>query len=292
MPGRRPIDETRPAGYSPTIRKRTLSRRLVELRQACGLTTMEVQRQLGWSASKLNYVEKAKWIKPDSDSVTDLCELYGVEGHERDALIKLAREGRQRGWWRKYNDVFPDELPGFEAGAAQIRTFEIAFIPGLLQVPSYIELVDRVAGITDPTELQRRVDARLGRQEILTRNSDPCQLHAVIDENAILRITDPAIRRAQIAHLVEITARPNVKVQVLLLAAGVYPGQGEVFTCLSFPDPSERAIVYLESAIDDRMLEETDEVDRYMLRFDKLQAMALSPDDTRTTLKRQMERGR
>src|SRR6266581_2650915 len=111
------MDEIRAGGYSPTIRKRSLSRRLVELRKACGLTTTEVQRQLNWSASKLNYIEKAKWIEPNSDAVADLCELYGVEGREREALIRLAREGRQRGWWRKYNDVFSNELPGFEAGA-------------------------------------------------------------------------------------------------------------------------------------------------------------------------------
>lgn len=292
MSGRRPIDETRPAGYSPTIRKRTLSRRLVELRKACGLTTSDVQRQLSWSATKLNYIEKAKWIKPDSDDVADLCELYGVEGAQRDALIQLAREGRQRGWWRKYNDVFPDELPGFEAGAAQIRAFEIAFIHGLLQVPDYIELITRAAGIDDPAEVRRHVDARLGRQEILARDGDPCRLHAIIDENAILRITDPAIRRAQLGHLIEITGRPNVDVQVLPVTSGVYPVPGEVFTCLSFADPSERALVYLESAIDDRMLEETDEVDRYMLKFQQLAAAALSPEDTRTTLKRQLGRSR
>jgi hypothetical protein len=288
IPGRRTTDGIRADGYSPTIKKRTLSRKLVELRKACGLTTTDVQRQLGWSATKLNYIEKAKWIKPDSDDVTDLCELYGAEGHERDALIRLAREGRQRGWWRKYDDVFPDEYPGFEAGATQIYAFEPVFIPGLLQVPGYIELVARASG-NDPAEVQRRVDARVERQKILTRNDDPCRLHAIIDENAILRITDPAIRHAQLAHLIEITDRRNVEVQILPIAAGVYPVPGEAFTCLSFPDPSERAIVYLETAVDDRMLEETNEVDRYMLKFQQLAAAALSTAKTRTTLTRQME---
>ena len=74
----------------------------MELRKACGLTTTDVQRQLGWSASKLNYIEKAKWIDPSSDAVTDLCELYGVEGSDREALVRMAREARQRGWWRKW----------------------------------------------------------------------------------------------------------------------------------------------------------------------------------------------
>ena len=231
--------------------------------------------------------EKAKWIDPSTDAVTDLCELYGVEGRQRDALIRLAREGRQRGWWRKYNDVFPDELPGFEAGASLIRAFEPVFIPGLLQVPGYIDLVTRAAGITDPADVRRHADARLGRQQILTRDRHPCRLHAVIDETAILRITDPAIRAAQAGHLIEITDRPNVDVQVLPVAAGVYPMPGEVFACLSFPDPADRDIVYLETAIGDRMLEETDEVERYMLKFDKLREMALTPDETRTTLQRQ-----
>jgi hypothetical protein len=278
------MEDTRAAGYSPTIRKRALARRLVELRQGLHLTTTEVQRRLGWSATKLNWLEKAKWIEPVTDQVVDLCELYGVEGAEREALVALAREARQRGWWSKYNDVFSSELPGFEAGASLIRTFETAFIPGLLQVPAYIELIMRAAGITDPAETARHIDARVRRQQILTRNGGPCHLHAVIDENAIARITDPAIRRDQLGHLTKMARRRNVDVQILPTAAGVYPASGEVFVYLSYPDPTDRDIVYLETAIDDRMLEEPDELDRYRLKFDKLRATALSPDDTRTYL--------
>jgi hypothetical protein len=254
----------------------------------CPPTTTEVQRRLGWSATKLNWIEKAKWVEPSSDAVVDLCELYGVEGADRDALVRLAREGRQRGWWRKYNDVFFSELPGFEAGASAIRTFETAFIPGLLQVPAYIELAARADGITDPAEIRRRVDARLQRQHILTREASPCRLHAIIDENAIARITDPAVRRAQLTHLVEITGLPHVDLQLLPFTAGPYPGTCEAFAYLTFPDPSERDIVYLESAIDNRMLEEADELERYKLKFEKLRAAAHDPDHTRTCLKHQI----
>jgi Domain of unknown function (DUF5753)/Helix-turn-helix domain len=283
------MDDIRADGYSPTIRKRALSRKLVELRKSCGLTTTQVQLQLTWSASKLNYIEKAKWIEPNSDAVADLCELYGVEGRERDALIALAREGRQRGWWSKFSDVFSNELPGFEAGASVIRTFETTFIPGLLQVPGYIELVTRAAGISDPAGTRRHVDARVARQKILTRDPGPCHLHAIIDENAIQRITDPQIRRDQLSHLAEITGRPNVDVQLLPLAAGIYPGAGGVFTYLEFTDPSERDVVYLETTIDDRMLEETDELETYKLRFEQLTTAALDPGETRDHLKQQIE---
>jgi len=82
------VDDIRTGGYSPTIRKRSLSRKLVELRKNCGLTTTQVQLQLNWSASKLNYIEKAQWIGPDSDAVADPC----CRVHCRPALSALMRQ--------------------------------------------------------------------------------------------------------------------------------------------------------------------------------------------------------
>ena len=274
------MDQTPSTGDSPTIRKRALARKLVEHRQRGGLTTTDVQRRLGWSATKLNWIEKARWTESVTDSVTDLCELYEIGGPERDALITLARQSRERGWWTKYNDVFGrEELPGWEAGASAIWTFETAFIPGLLQHPDYIELITRAAGITDPAEIRRHTEARTRRQAILTREHEPCQLHAIIDENALARITDPAIRTAQATRLIEAASRPNITVQILPVSAGVYPVTSEAFLHLAFPD-GERDIVYIETTIDNRMLEELDEIERYRLKFAMLQALALTPEQT------------
>ena len=274
------MDQTPSTGDSPTIRKRALARKLVEHRQRGGLTTTDVQRRLGWSATKLNWIEKARWTESVTNSVTDLCELYEIGGPERDALITLARQSRERGWWTKYNDVFGrEELPGWEAGASAIWTFETAFIPGLLQHPDYIELITRAAGITDPAEIRRHTEARTRRQAILTREHEPCQLHAIIDENALARITDPAIRTAQATRLIEAASRPNITVQILPVSAGVYPVTSEAFLHLAFPD-GERNIVYIETTIDNRMLEELDEIERYRLKFAMLQALALTPEQT------------
>ncbi|MEU5992540.1 helix-turn-helix transcriptional regulator [Spirillospora sp. NPDC047418] len=277
------------SGYSPTIKKRALSRKLVELREQCGMTTSEVCKRLRWSPSKLNYIEKAKWVDPNSDSVADLCELYGVGPTDTDALIKLTREARQRGWWRKYNDVFTNEFPGFEAGASEIWTYQTMFIPGLLQTPEYIKLVGPSVGIDDDAEIQRHVDARLERQRILAQKVKPCRFHAVIDESAVLRISNDAVRAAQISHVLAMTERENVSVQLLPMSAGLYPGAGEIFTYLRFPDAGERDIVFLETCFDDRLLEEDDELERYMVRFDRLRAAALDTAATRAYLTRQLE---
>jgi hypothetical protein len=83
-------------------------------------------------------------------------------------------------------------------------------------------------------------------------------------------------------------ARENVDIQVIPVTAGIYPGAGEVFEHLAFPDPAERDFVYLESSFDDRMLEETDEVERYQARFDRLSAGALSCAETTALLRMQL----
>jgi hypothetical protein len=183
--------------------------------------------------------------------------------------------------------VFSNELPGFEAGASRIRTFETTLIPGLLQVPSYIDMVTRGAGIEGRDHAVRHVDARVERQKILVRETDPCQLHAIMARE-ITRIADPGIRKDQLSHLIEMGARENVDIQVIPVTAGIYPGAGEVFELLSFPDPAEHDFVYLESSFDDRMLEETDEVERYQARFDRLIAAALSCEITTALLREQL----
>ena len=280
------VSEINAAGYSPTIKKRALSRKLVELRKQVGLTTTDVCGRLRWSPSKLNYIEKAKWIEPNDEAVASLCELYGVEGRERDALIELAREARKRGWWARYDDVFRNEYPGFEAAASAIRTYQHTFLPGLLQERSYIEALPPIVGIDDPTEIRRHVEARLARQEILFRAEHPCRLDAVIDENAIARIVHPETHVRQLRHLFAMSELPHVDVRLVPTAAGLYRGAGEPFTYLGFSDPGERDIVFLETSVDDRMLEEKGELERYMVRFDRLCEVALDPAATRAYLQK------
>lgn len=275
-------------GYSPTVMKRSLSRKLVELRKQCGMSNAEVCKRLDWSVGKLHHMESASWIKPSGDDVAELCELYGVEGKQRDALIKLARDARQRGWWRRYNDVLANELPGFEAGASQIRTFECTLVPGLLQSPKYIAYTAKAFGSRD-TEIERRKEARLERQKVLVRAVKPVRLHALIDESAILRLNDADVRAEQIDWLLKIGKRQNVTIEIVPIAAGPYQGNGEVFTLLDFPDPADRSLVYVEGAMDERFLENFDEIERYTLRFDQIRASALDAKASAAYLRRLIE---
>lgn len=278
-----------PSGYSPTVTKRILAEVLTRLRKESGMTSAAVADALDWSPSKLTTIEKSTWVKPNSDDVADLCELYGVEGAQRTRLLQLTKDARQRGWWRRHNDVFPNELPGFEAGAEHIRTYEVQFVPGLLQSPAYIEMGMHALGLDDDAGFERRLAARAERQKIITRQDEPCLLHAVFEEGALLRLTDAAVRAEQLRALLALGKRPNVTVQIIPQDRGIYEGVGEAFAHLAFPEQMYRDIVYLETSIDSRLLEETDETGQYLARFERICEAALSPRATSAYLRRQVE---
>ena len=175
---------------NPTLRGRRLAMELQRRREATGMSREEVARQLEWSTSTLFRIETGR-NRPQPGNVRTLLELYGVTGAERDGLIQLTREARQPGWWHSFRDVLPNPYEvyiGLEAGAASIRNFEPVVVPGLLQTGDYARAdVQERPRELDRNEVERRVEVRLARQEILAREDRP-RLWAVIDEAVIRRL--------------------------------------------------------------------------------------------------------
>jgi transcriptional regulator with XRE-family HTH domain len=149
---------------------------LLRGREATGMSREEVARQLEWSTSTLFRIETGR-NRPQPGNVRTLLELYGVTGAERDGLIQLTREARQPGWWHSFRDVLPNPYEvyiGLEAGAASIRNFEPIVVPGLLQTADYARETFRNGPIElDSDEVERLLEVRLARQEILARDERP-----------------------------------------------------------------------------------------------------------------------
>jgi transcriptional regulator with XRE-family HTH domain len=267
-------------GYSPTVRRRRLSAALRQARQQANLRADVVARQLGWQASKVTRIERNEWRLPSVSDVTDLMDVYGITDEAvRQALIRLAREARQRGWWEEFGDVLGGTLAEFEAEATSIRTFEALLVPGLLQTAEYAAAVFRGGMVVDEAIIARRVQARLARQQILER-ANPPTLWVVIDEAALRKhVGGPAVMRDQIHHLVEVAARPNIAIQVLPDAAGAHAAMTGPFAILSYATLEDADLVYIETgATGDLYLETTQEVERYRLKYDHVCASALSAD--------------
>jgi transcriptional regulator with XRE-family HTH domain len=265
------------ARYSPSVRRRRLSRELRRLREDADLTADEVGRRLEWSQGKLSAMETNKWKRPDPRDIKDLCELYGTDEATRDALTTMARESRKRGWWEEeYGDVLGSAFVGFEQEARSLHAYQPLVIPGLLQTPAYIRAVARADLVREPAELERRVDMRTTRQKILD-HEDPLKLWVIIDEAALCRpfgtVND---QREQLQRLVDTDQLEHITVQVLPFSAGLHAGLACGFVIMTYDaDPS---LVYIETGGNALYLEKPDDLERHSVRFQHLQASALARD--------------
>ncbi|WP_067456546.1 helix-turn-helix domain-containing protein [Actinomadura macra] len=270
---------------SPTLRRRRLSAELLRLREAAGITATAAAKRLDWHPSKLTRMERNEWRRPLPRDVVDLLDLYGItdEGR-RERLVTLAKEGRQRGWWHPYEAELSDQYTtyiGLEAEAASVLSFEALMVPGLVQTDDYAREVMRSgqAEIADD-EVERRVELRLARQRVLTRD-DPLRLSVVFDEAVLHRVVgSPEIMRVQFRHLLEMAKHPRVTLQAIPFTAGAHPGVLGPFAILRFADPADPEAVYVENLAGELFVEEPVEVERFQIAFQRLVAVALSPKDT------------
>jgi len=208
----------------------------------------------------------------------DLLDLYGVEGSERDALLELAREAGRRGWWHAYGDVLPGPYVGLEAEAKSVRNYEPLMLPGLLETEAYARAVVSAALVEDPKEIERRIAVRMARQRRLA-GPGAIELWVVLDEAALRRpVGGPHVMAEQLRRLQDVAPQPNVTIQVLPFDAGAYLGMGNPLAILSFPDPEDSDVVFLENMGSELYLEDPDQVNRYAAIFNHLRAAALSPE--------------
>jgi transcriptional regulator with XRE-family HTH domain len=273
-----------PVRPSPTVRSKRLRRELRRLREERGLTIEQVATQAGseWNPSTLGRWENGdRRIRPAD--LRTLLDVYEIHGEPREALMTLAREARQRGWWQAYGDVLPSEYSsyiGLETEAASMRTYQQQLIPALVQTEAYAHAVIR-AGRPDDTDEQvdRRVAVRLDRQRVLA-DDHPMRLWAVVDEAAIRRVVGSSVvMRGQLTHLVGMAERPGVQLQVLPFSSGAHAAMDASFDILGFeaPDPD---VVYIATGTSGLFIEEKPDVDAYRLMFDHLRASALAPGES------------
>jgi transcriptional regulator with XRE-family HTH domain len=267
----------------PTVLRIQLGAHLRRLREDRGLSRQEAGEAIRCSDSKISRIELGRVGIKERD-LADLLTFYAViDPAERDRLLAQARQAKAPGWWRAYTDVTPDwfhNYLGLESAARLIRTYEIQFVPGLLQTEQYARAVVLLAHENASTEeIDRRVRLRMNRQQLLTQ-PDPPVLGAVIDEAALRRpVGGPAVMRGQIQALIDVTKHPNVRLQVIPLSAGGHAAAGGSFSILRFPHDLPD-IVYVEHLTVATYLDKRDDVDKYAEIMNRLAVEAKPPDQT------------
>ncbi|MGH3378597.1 MAG: DUF5753 domain-containing protein, partial [Actinoallomurus sp.] len=211
--------------------------------------------------------------------------LYGIHNEdERGALLALAREANRPGWLQAYSGAMPAWFRPYvdlEEAAQVIRTYEVQFIPGLLQTEEYARaIMAQGASETSETEIARRVELRLRRQRILTA-SNPTRMWAVIDEAALWRpIGGSEVTRAQLRALLDFARLQHITVQVMPFRVGGHAGEAGAFTILRFPEPELHDIAYVEQLTGAMYLERDDDMDHYGAAMERLCVQSASPEES------------
>jgi transcriptional regulator with XRE-family HTH domain len=287
------VIDVQPEG-GPTVLRILLGSQLRRLRESKGITRDEAGYIIRASGSKISRMELGRVSFKERD-VADLLALYGVtDGDERDALLDLAFKANSPGWWHRYNDLLPGWFQvyvGLEDAATLIRTYEVQFVPGLLQTEDYARAIMSVgqAEAADE-EVERRVRLRADRQKLLTRPGGAPRLWAVIDEAALRRmIGGPDVMLAQLEHLLDALHLPNVTLQVMPFRTGGHAAEGGPFTLLRFPEPDLPDVIYVEQLTSALYLDRRDDIDKYTEVIERLCVESEPPECTAEIISKVME---
>ncbi|MFJ5301081.1 helix-turn-helix domain-containing protein [Streptomyces sp. NPDC088350] len=250
-----------------SARRRRVGAQLRHWRTGEGLTLQEVADRLEVSLATASRWETGS-TKLSLDTYSRLADLYGVEDESRLYFERLCRDADEAGWWTRYGDVISHGFRDFielESQAVREFVYHTLLIPGLLQTAEYrraVVIAQRAPGAT-AHKADVIADMNSARQSILTRMSTPFELHAVVQETALLHEFEaqPHIMRDQCRRLLELSARPNVTIQVVPLRRSIHPGCNGDFTILSYDGGG--ATVYNELLASSVMSNESSEVAAY-----------------------------
>ncbi len=269
----------------PTIARWQLGAQLKSLRETAGVTHRNIAAEIGCSESKIYKIEAGDVGLGRSDLLVMLGKYGVTDPQRRETMLDLQRQGKERGWWARYG-----QLPGpysmyigLESAATAVRNFELAVMPGLLQTEDYTRALFNQQRLNDSAEeLERRVRVRLARQEAAFTDDPPLQLWTIIDEGALhRRVGSAQVMHAQLLHLVEMSRRKHINVQVVPFSEGAHPGTLGSVAILEFPEDVHSPVAYVETFAGDVYLERDDDMARVTLAYTHLHSSALSATKSR-----------
>jgi DNA-binding XRE family transcriptional regulator len=242
-------------------------------REQAGWTRAEAAPRLSLSESSLEKMERGE-RKPQVHHVPVLDEVFRTP----------------KVFARVYDDLIAEPYPAFfgpnviyENKARSITDFEMRAVPGLYQTRDYARATFRAGKPYAPPEvIESDADARLDRQDILTRDRPP-RMWSVIAEGALhLVVGSVATTVAQLDHLLDVCDMPGVVLQVLPFDATDAPAHNGPAVLFEFED--EPPVCYLDGWGAGRVADDPKEVAEIATALKMISGCALSPSDTRARI--------
>ncbi|WP_245713792.1 helix-turn-helix domain-containing protein [Nocardia vaccinii] len=280
---------------SSTLASRAMGRELRRLRIAKGVGQSRAARAAEMSPQSIGRLEEGQNTRITSFQINALCDVYAASDDERRVVLDLAREARaaregKTGWWRAYLDNFTENFNHYlalEEAAAQITSWSLSTLPGLLQTPEYRRAIAWAEAPNAPAEeIERRIEWAAKRQARLEDSDFRAEIY--LSEGVLRsRVGGPGIMEDQSRHLAEVSEMPNVSIHVVPFDArsivGLLAGP---FTFIDFPPlphskATEPPIVYVEGYAGDLYLEREEEIARYRQALAEIRRVSLDKGKSR-----------
>lgn len=250
-------------------------------RLAAGMSQDQLGRTLSFSGDMVGKVETGERA-PSADFSARCDTAFPHLDGLFTRLLGLARrwDGPYPQWFRDWVDA--------EREASSLRTWEPLLIPGLLQTPDYARSLFMAWHSADSEdELEQLVSARIARQSIFERPAPPT-MWAVIDEGVLhRRVGSSKIMYDQFMHLVGVSGRSKITIQVVPDDVGAHVGLLGAFAVANFDGTP--SIVYMESPDEGLTTDRPSVVAKVSEIFDALRAEALPRRASRDLIKKVAE---
>jgi transcriptional regulator with XRE-family HTH domain len=282
-----------------TIRSRRLGKQIRRLRDDAQLTQEKLTERMNadqpqqrrTSAAHLSRVESGI-ARISTEHLERIVTVLNVGTEQARRLEELRRRADERGWWQEYSDVVEEAIEMLvEIGedASTARSYDIAFIQGLLQTRCYAEaVISNGRAFVPPINVDRVADLRMRREQRLGENGFQ-GLTAVMTEGVIRTIVGSReVMREQLRHLIEVPQEHPVTIHILPFSAGALPGSDN-FVIFEFPDDLDGDVVYVDSSTAQRIHEERNIVRQCTYTFHAALAQALPARESQDLIRAVME---
>jgi transcriptional regulator with XRE-family HTH domain len=272
-----------PTHISPVVLRQEVGRRIRLARRHAGLTVVEAAERLEITRSALSRFENGM----GGVNIHLLRSMMDVYDQRMDDVMDMIRQARAPGWWRQYG-LSDRDFVALETAASRVTSYELSFIPGLLQTADYARVLFMSGRERRSGEwIDNMLAARMIRQERLTDEEHPLELNAVVHESALhFPVGGPSVMRTQLHHLALITELPTVTLRIL--PASVISNEALVgpFSVLDFPEVGHPSMGYALHALGDERQDKSEHVEPARLKFTHLRSLALDPDESVALIER------
>jgi transcriptional regulator with XRE-family HTH domain len=269
----------------PSIQRKRLRTELRRAREAAGMRQGDVAKAMDWSPSKLIRIEGGQ-VNISTNDLRALLNHYEIKDSRRTTnLLELAKTSRGTSFYDQYNAVLKPgfrEYLAYEGLASVIRQYDPVLIPGALQTEEYARAILEDSAGLSADGIESAWAVRQHRQEAVHEREDPPEMSFVLDEAVLRRMVGGGSRTMvrQLERLKEYAASPNITLRVLPFAVGAHPGMSGNFILLEFDQADLDDLVHLESVDDITIRDDAEQIARYLDRFERLEALSLSPEDS------------